>query len=109
VVFMFEPVWGPTRGVSTPGRPRAEGAYDPSVDDHDLASDEDPEIPRPHVLEIPFVWFGIQLAEWAIVVSLIVAAVPRTWPTGAVVAVWIVALGVVATVNYAIRRRFIPH
>ena len=63
---------------------------------------------RVHPLEIPLVWFGINLAEWLIVSSLLVAVLPDAWPTALIVAVWVVTLGVVAASNYWVRRRFIP-
>jgi hypothetical protein len=64
---------------------------------------------RVHPLEIPFVWFVLLLVEWAIIARVLVEVVPASWPTGAVVAVWIAALAGVSTLNYAIRRRFVPH
>jgi NADH:ubiquinone oxidoreductase subunit 3 (subunit A) len=74
----------------------------------DLSEDRTREPQRIHLLEIPFVWFGIQLVELAIVTPLIWALVPRTWPTAVVITAWVVALAVLTALNYSIRRRFIP-
>ena len=100
--LMVGPVWAVSWEVST--RSAGSGAYDADVNDPEPTS----EIPRPHLLEIPFVWFAVQLVEWAIVVALVWTVVPRTWPMPLLWAIWILVLGAVATVNYSIRRRFIP-
>lgn len=73
-----------------------------------VVDEHDPSVPRPHPLEIPFVWFAILLAEAAIFVPLIRALIPRTTPAPLAIAIWIVALGALTAMNYAIRRRFIP-
>lgn len=75
----------------------------PRLEDDPVAENQ-----RVHPLEIPLVWFGVLLAEWAILAPLIWALVPRTWPLPALVAIWVLALGAIASLNYAIRRRFIP-
>lgn len=68
----------------------------------------DREAQRVHLLEIPVVWFAFQLVEWAIVVGLVWAVVPKTWPTPLLWAIWIFVLAAIATLNFSIRRRFIP-
>jgi hypothetical protein len=104
--LMVGPVWGVSWEVST--RSIGEGAYDglmrqPRLEDAPIAEHQ-----RVHPLEIPLVWFGVLLAESAILAPLIWAVVPRTWPLPALVAIWVLALGAIGALNYAIRRRFIP-
>lgn len=67
-----------------------------------------PEPARPHLLEIPVVWFAVLLAEWAILGPLLWALVPRRWPDPLEIAAWVVVLVAVTALNYSIRRRFIP-
>ncbi len=65
-------------------------------------------VPRVHPLEIPFVWFGLQFIELAIVSLLLRAVLPPDWSWGAWVTIWLVLLVALTIVNYRIRRRFIP-
>jgi drug/metabolite transporter (DMT)-like permease len=74
----------------------------------DPLPDEGSPVPRVHPLEIPFVWFGLQLIEYAIVLLLITTFLPDSihGPVGwALLLVLMVGL---AILNYRIRRRFIP-
>jgi len=71
-------------------------------------SDGVPPVPRPHLLEIPVVWFGVLLAEWAVLGPLLWALVPRHWPDPLEIGAWLFVLGAVTALNYSIRRRFIP-
>jgi hypothetical protein len=63
-----------------------------------------------HPLEVPFVWFGLQLLELVVLVPALLFWVPDPgrWPEAARGAVWIAALIGLTVVNYRIRRRFIP-
>ena len=65
-------------------------------------------VPRVHPLEIPFVWFGLQLIEFALVWLLISAVVPEAIPVGIGIAAFLAIWVAVSIVNYRIRRRFIP-
>jgi hypothetical protein len=70
--------------------------------------DEGSPVPRIHPLEIPFVWFGLQWVELAIVFVLLLGVLPSDWSWVATVAIWMVLMVVLTIVNYRIRRRFIP-
>jgi hypothetical protein len=70
--------------------------------------DEGSSVPRAHLLEIPFVWFGLQLLELGVVIVLFRLYLPRDWPWGVYVVIWLVLLIGLTIVNYRIRRRFIP-
>jgi drug/metabolite transporter (DMT)-like permease len=70
--------------------------------------DEGSPVPRVHPLEIPFVWFGLQLVELGIVTVLFRLFLPRDWPWGLDWAIWLVLLIGLTIVNYRIRRLFIP-
>jgi hypothetical protein len=73
--------------------------------------DEGSSVPRVHPLEIPFVWFGLQFVELAIVWLLIETFVPkdvRDVPLGVGVAFSLALLIGLSVINYRIRRRFIP-
>ena len=66
--------------------------------------------PRMHLLENPAIWFGLQVAEFAVAVValLFLPPDPGVWPEGlrwAVAAVTLIALMIL---NYGLRRRFIP-
>lgn len=63
-----------------------------------------------HPLEIPFMWFGLQLIELVVLVPALLFWIPDPgqWPEAARIAVWVVALIGVTVINYTIRRRFIP-
>jgi drug/metabolite transporter (DMT)-like permease len=63
-----------------------------------------------HPLEVPFVWFGLQLLELAVIVPALLFWVPDPgqWPEAARIAVWIIVLIAVTAMNYTIRCRFIP-
>lgn len=63
-----------------------------------------------HPLEVPFIWFGLQLLELVVLVPMLLFWVPDPgrWPEAARVGVWIAALIGLTVVNYRIRRRFIP-
>jgi len=65
-------------------------------------------VPRVHPLEIPFVWFGIQFIEFAIVWLLIQRVVPEDVPTVVGVTILLVLMGGLVVMNYRIRRKFIP-
>jgi len=54
------------------------------------------------------VWFGVLLAEWAVLGPLLWALVPRHWPDPLEIGAWLFVLGAVTALNYSIRRRFIP-
>jgi hypothetical protein len=70
--------------------------------------DEGSPVPRVHPLEIPFVWFGLQFVELALVGVLLRAVLPPDWSWVGWVAIWLVLLVPLTIVNYRIRRRFIP-
>jgi hypothetical protein len=63
-----------------------------------------------HPLEVPFIWFGLQLLELVVLVPVLLFWVPDPgrWPEAARVAVWFAALIGLTVVNYRVRRRFIP-
>lgn len=65
-------------------------------------------VPRIHPLEIPFVWFGIQFIEFAIVWLLIQRVVPDDVPTVVGITILLVLMGGLVVLNYWIRRKFIP-
>ena len=102
-LFMVESVSATRYAVSTPrttdGRPGGRTIYDGSMESR---PEQQRPVPKVHPLEVPFVWFGIQFIEFAIVWLGISAFVPEDWP----VAVPIMAG--IAVANYRIRRRFIP-
>jgi drug/metabolite transporter (DMT)-like permease len=64
-----------------------------------------------HPLEIPAIWFGVQLVGLMILIPALLFWVPDPgeWPEAARWAVWILVLFGLTAMNYAIRRRFIPH
>jgi hypothetical protein len=70
--------------------------------------DQQGPVPRVHPLEVPFVWFGIQFIEFAIVWVLISTFVPEDWPVGVPITLFFVLMAGIAVANYRIRRRFIP-
>ncbi len=74
----------------------------------DPLPDEGSPVPRVHPLEIPFVWFGLQLAEYAIVWLLIMAILPETTPGPVAWALILVLMVGLTILNYRIRRRYIP-
>jgi hypothetical protein len=74
----------------------------------DPLPDEGSPVPRVHPLEIPFVWFGLQLIELGIATVLFRLSLPRDWPSGVYWATWLVLLIGLTIVNYRVRRRFIP-
>ncbi len=63
-----------------------------------------------HPLEVPAVWFGLQLVELFVLIPALLFWVPDpgVWPEAARISVWVVALVGITIVNYAIRRRYIP-
>ena len=61
-----------------------------------------------HPLEIPFVWFGLQFIEFAIVCLLISTFVPDDWPVAVPITLFFVLMVGITVANYRIRRRFIP-
>ncbi|HET9671665.1 MAG TPA: hypothetical protein VFQ40_02315 [Actinomycetota bacterium] len=65
--------------------------------------------PRVHPLEVPFVWFVVNLVELALLVVAARTLLPEGLPAWAAVALWVAALAGVWSLNYAIRRRFLPH
>jgi len=89
----------------TDGRLGRRTSYDDSMES--FPSKGSP-VPRVHPLEVPFVWFGLQLLELGIVALLFRLYLPRDWPWGVSIAVWLVLLVALTIVNYRIRRRFIP-
>jgi len=89
----------------TDGRLGQRTIYDDSMES---LPDEGSPVPRVHPLEIPFVWFGLQLVELGILAVLFRLYLPRDWPWGAYVATWLVLLIGLTIANYRIRRRFIP-
>ena len=80
-------------------------SYDGSMEPH---PDEGRPVPRVHPLEIPFVWFGIQFIEFAVVWLLIQRVVPDDVPTVVGVTILLVLMAGLVAMNYWIRRRFIP-
>jgi hypothetical protein len=74
----------------------------------DARRNERSPVPRVHPLEVPFVWFGIQLVEFMIVLLLMRRFVPEDVPTAVGVTILVVLMAGLAVVNYRIRRRFIP-
>ncbi len=80
-------------------------SYDGSMESR---PDQRHPVPRVHPLEIPFVWFGIQLIEFGVVLLLMRRFVPGDAPTAVGVTILVVAMAGLAVVNYRIRRRFIP-
>ena len=74
----------------------------------DPLSDEGSPVPRVHPLEIPFVWFGLQLIEYAIVWLLMKTFLPETLSGAVMWAIFIVLMVGLTIANYQIRRRFIP-
>jgi hypothetical protein len=74
----------------------------------DGQSDGRPPVPRVHPLEIPFVWFGIQFIEFAIVWGLMLTLVPEDIPTFVGITIFVAVMAGIAVMNYRIRRRFIP-
>jgi hypothetical protein len=108
-LFIVGPVWAVPLGVSTP-RPADDRlvlrtSYDGSMESR---PDQRRPVPGVHPLEVPFVWFGIQLIEFAVVVLLMRQFVPEDVPTAVGVTILVVAMAGLAVVNYRIRRRFIP-
>lgn len=65
-------------------------------------------VPRVHPLEIPFVWFGLQLIEYGIVWLLMTTFLPATVPAWAAWAIFLVLMVALTIANYRIRRRFLP-
>jgi hypothetical protein len=65
-------------------------------------------VPKVHPLEVPFVWFGIQFIEFAIVWILISTFVPEDWPVAVPITLFFGLTACTAVANYRIRRRFIP-
>ena len=65
-------------------------------------------VPRVHPLEIPFVWFGIQFIEFAIVWVLMQRLLPEDIPTVVGLTIFLGLMALIAVGNYRIRRRFIP-
>ena len=66
-------------------------------------------IPRVHVLEIPVVWFLLQLVEFGLLILILRIVVPEDWPLLITSGLALALLAAVVLVNYRIRRRFIPH
>jgi hypothetical protein len=108
-LFMVESVSALRWRVSTPrptdGRLVLRTSYDGSMESH---PDQRRPVPRVHPLEIPFVWFGLQLIEFALVWLLISTFVPEDTPSGVGIAAFLAIWVPVSIVNYRIRRRFIP-
>jgi hypothetical protein len=65
-------------------------------------------VPRVHPLEIPFVWFGIQFIEFAIVFVLMQRLLPEDIPAVVGITIFIGLMIGIAVGNYRVRRRFIP-
>jgi hypothetical protein len=63
-----------------------------------------------HPLEVPFVWFGLQLLELFVLVPALLFWMPDPGqsPEGARIAVGVAALVGLTLINYRVRRRFIP-
>lgn len=80
-------------------------SYDGSMESR---PDQRSPVPRVHPLEIPFVWFGIQLIEFGVVLLLMTTFVPEDVPAGVGIAAFIAVWIPVSIANYRIRRRFIP-
>ena len=108
-LFMVESVWAVPPRVSTPrptdGGPSGRTSYDDSMES---PPDQRRRAPRIHPLEIPFVWFGIQFIEFAIVFLLISTFVPDDWPVVVPITLFFGLMVGISVANYRIRRRFIP-
>ena len=74
----------------------------------DPLPDEGSPVPRVHPLEIPFVWFGLQLIEYAAVWLVITSLLPEGIPGPVGWALLVVLVVGLTILNYRIRRRFIP-
>jgi hypothetical protein len=74
----------------------------------DARPDDQSPVPKVHPLEVPFVWFGIQFIEFAIVWLLIQRVVPEDVPTVVGVTILLVLMAGLVVMNYWIRRKFIP-
>ena len=108
-LFMVDSVSALRWGVSTPDRPMAVPVGGPSYDDSmESPPDQRRRVPRIHPLEIPFVWFGIQFIEFAIVFLLISTFVPDDWPVVVPITLFFGLMVGISVANYRIRRRFIP-
>ena len=70
--------------------------------------DEGSPVPRVHPLEIPFVWFGLQLIEYGIVWWLMKTFLPAAVSAWAAWAIFLVLMVGLTFSNYRIRRRFVP-
>jgi hypothetical protein len=64
--------------------------------------------PPVHPLEIPFIWFGIQFVELAIIGPIVWAFLRDDWPNIASVAITAAVLIGLTVINYKVRRRYIP-
>jgi len=65
-------------------------------------------VPRVHPLEIPFVWFGLQLIEYGIVWLLMKTFLPETTSAWVAWAIFLLLMVGLTIVNYRVRRRFLP-
>jgi hypothetical protein len=70
--------------------------------------DEGSPVPHVHPLEVPFVWFGIQFIELAIIGPIVWAFLREDWPNIVAIAIALAVLIGLTVLNYKIRRRFIP-
>jgi ABC-type transport system involved in multi-copper enzyme maturation permease subunit len=69
----------------------------------------DPEgVPRIHPLENPFVWFLLQASEYVVATLLLSLLLPNHLPLGVGLAIFVTLIVGITSLNYAIRRRFIP-
>ena len=74
----------------------------------DTRQEDRSPVPRVHPLEIPFVWFGLQLIEYAIVWLLVTTLLPEGMPGPVGWALILMLMIGLTILNYRIRRRFIP-
>ncbi len=80
-LFMVGSVSALGLGVSTPVRAMAHAVRGPdTITSMESFPDEGSPVPRVHPLEIPFVWFGLQLLELGILTVLFRLSLPRDWP-----------------------------
>jgi hypothetical protein len=62
-------------------------------------------VERPHLIDFPIFWVGVQLVELFVVIPVLLFWVPETWPIGVRVAIWAAAVIGVFVANYVVIRR----
>ena len=108
-LFMVESVWAVHPGSVNPRMTDGRLGPGTSYDDYmESFPEKGSPVPHVHPLEIPFVWFGLQLVEYAIVWLLMDTFLPETTSAWAAWAIFLVLIVGLTIANYRIRRRFIP-